>query len=506
MAKYAEGIVNQTRFHALFDAAVEGMVVIGPDGLISDTNPATERLFGYSSEELAGQNVSVLMPEPDRSNHDDYLKRYRSESTPRVIGIGREVIGRHKEGRLFPVYLSVGEFKTPTLEGYVGILRDLTESKSTADKLLSTKAELESTLKYAPVAILTLNQHGVIQKSNDAAGSMLNLAETAGPSSIVDATAETDRPRQIEILNQVWSGEVSGAKETLHYVVPGQATLLCSGHYALVQAPQGEAAFIILELADLTPLVNAEQDAALHREQLALAGRVEALGEMAVSIAHELNQPLAAITLYAQTASRLLANETGANPVLESILEKIAAQALRAGQVIKQVRALVSKSADETETHDLREIVQEALRLGEVDARANGIALNVEIADYPVWVNADPIQLQQVVLNLVRNAFDALSSDRPASPRVRLSLTTANDQVIVKVCDNGPGVDEGIIENLFQPFVTSKDYGMGIGLSLSQTIVKRHHGSLKHAAAEGGGACFTMSLPLIQLSPDNKAS
>lgn len=497
MTQFAEGPINQTRFHALFEAAVEGMVVIGADGIISDVNPALEKLFGYTAEELAGNNVSILMPEPDRSHHDEYIRRYRKESNPRIIGVGREVVGRHKGGKLFPVYLSVGEFKTPTLEGYVGILRDLTGAKDTADKLERTKAELESTLQYAPVAILTLDHSGLIQKSNDAARSMLRLPDQDGSTNILDFSTEAERQEQLDILNGVWRGEICGAEKKLHYVIAGEQTLHCRGHYALVRSPHGAPSFIILELADLTPLVNAEQEAALHREQLALAGRVESLGEMAASIAHELNQPLAAITLYAQTATRLLAANPSEGGQLESILEKIAAQSLRAGQVIKQVRALVGKAEHEAEPHDLREIVEEALRLGEVDARANGIQLAVSMPDKPLWVNADQIQLQQVLLNLIRNAFDALAAHKQLSPCVQVKVAAEGDQAIAQVCDNGPGVDSDILDSLFQPFVTSKDNGMGIGLSLSHSIVRRHQGDLNYVAATDGGACFRMSLPLI---------
>lgn len=506
MTKFAEGALNLTRFHALFDAAVEGMVVIGVDGLISDINPAMENLFGYSANEVVGQNVSVLMPEPDRSRHDEYISRYRREAEPRVIGVGREVVGRHKQGHLFPVYLSVGEFRTPTLEGYVGILRDLSESKATADKLLRTKAELESTLKYAPVAILTLDRNGVVQKSNDAARSMLCLPDETSQPNIVDFTAEPERKRQKEILNRVWLGEVSSTQQELQYIQPNGDLLQCLGNYALVRSPHGAASFIILELADRTPLVKAEQESALHREQLALAGRVEALGEMAASIAHELNQPLAAITLYAQTATRLLATSPTGDGALENILEKIAGQALRAGQVIKQVRALVSKSEHEAERHDLREIAQEALRLGEVDARASGIQLAVTLSDQPAWITADPIQLQQVLLNLLRNAFDALESCQQPSPLVQVLVTSEGEKAIAKVCDNGPGVDEAILEDLFKPFVSNKESGMGIGLSLSHSIVKRHKGNLEYVQVPSGGACFRMSLPLVNASNEGQES
>ena len=496
MTRFAEGALNQTRFHALFEAAGEGMVVIGPDGVISDVNPALEQLFGYTAEELVGNNVSILMPEPDRSHHDEYIRRYRHEAKPRIIGIGREVVGRHKAGHLFPVYLSVGEFKTPTLEGYVGILRDLTETKATADTLERTKAELESTLQFAPVAILTLDHDGLIQKSNDAARSMLCLPAEDGERNIIDYNQGEARQQQLETLGRVWRGEVNGAEVTLTYTLENQQTLQCRGHYALVRSPHGMPSFIILELADLTPLVNAEQEAASHREQLALAGRVESLGEMAASIAHELNQPLAAITLYAQTASRLLDNTPSADGQLEAILEKIAAQALRAGQVIKQVRALVGKSEHETEVCDFREIAQEALRLGEVDARASSVQLNVDMPTQAIWVNADAIQMQQVLLNLLRNAFDALTDARPVNPTVHVRMGLADGQALIEVCDNGPGVDADIVDVLFQPFVTSKQHGMGIGLSLSHSIVKRHHGTLCYDPASQGGACFKMTLPI----------
>lgn len=490
-------LTGQSRFSALFQAAVEAIVIIQNDGLISDVNPAFETLFGYSGEEVIGQNVSCIMPEPDRSQHDQYLARYRAGNPGNVIGIGREVVAQHKTGRQFPIYLSVGEFKTETAQGYVGILRDLSRIKDTERRLQQTSDELEQILLYAPVAIFTLAPNGQIHKANRAAQAMLKM-DNHPAANILELTAQADRVQQRRILETLANATDHGSiQQRLRYVTGEQQELMCQGHYALVTATNQASPFIILELADLTPLINAELEAAKQREALALAGRVGALGEMAASIAHELNQPLAAITLYAQTALR--AQNNGAD--VSEFLQKIAEQSQRAGRVITQIRTLVSPQEQQQQRLDLRQLAAEALNLAEVDARALGSTLVSNLNGPALWVNGDPVQLQQVILNLLRNAFDAVSSAPLAKPLVKIEASADPKWAYITVCDNGPGVSEKLLPKLFQPFTSGKTNGMGIGLSLSQTIVHGHRGHIKYQKTKQGGACFTVQLPLTPTAP-----
>lgn len=493
--RYKEHTTDQSRFYALFHAAVEAIVVIDADGTISDANEAFEELFGYSTGDVIGNNVSCLMPEPDRSQHDHYIKKYEETGTGTVIGTGREVIAQHKQGHTFPIYLSVGYFETPAVKGYVGILRDLSQIKETERQLQQTTVELERTLHYAPVAIFTLNHSGAILKANRVAQEMLGIDEE-NPSTIQALTCPDDREAQTALLDNLCDlGSGSSTQRRLHYIAADKQELLCLGHYAVVPATEGDASFIILELADQTPMVNAELEAAKHRESLALAGRVGALGEMAASIAHELNQPLTAITLYAQTAQRAL--QGGAD--VSDLLGKIADQSQRAGRVIKQIRTLISSDGPEHERLELRALAAEALNLAEVDARAHGVTLLSELDGPSIWVSGDSVQLQQVILNLLRNAFDAVVAFKPAKPMVKIEASVENQLAKITVCDNGPGVAATVLPKLFEPFASGKANGMGIGLSLSHSIAQSHQGALSYKKLDSAGACFTLCLPLSPL-------
>ena len=353
---------------AAFATAVEGIAVIDDHGRILMCNPACERLFGYTASEAVGQNVSLLMPEPDRGRHDGYLASYRAGGRPQIIGIGREVLGRRRDGSTFPMDLSVGEARQNGERLFVGVIRDISGRKETERRLRVAEAEL------------------------------------------------------------------------------------------------------------------------------AHAARLTALGQMTSALAHELNQPLTAISNYAQACRRLLEASEPPTELLRDTMGKMANQAIRAGQIVRRLRQFASKGEVERSIEAPRPVIEEACQLALTGAREAGIQVTLEFAGDLPDLAIDRIQIQQVIVNLVRNAVEALhgASRRELEVRAR---PTAEGGIEVVVADSGPGFAKEISERPFQPFVSTKARGMGLGLSICRTIVEAHGGTMSIAARPEGGSAVGFRLP-----------
>jgi PAS domain S-box-containing protein len=243
-------------------------------------------------------------------------------------------------------------------------------------------------------------------------------------------------------------------------------------------------------------LRNKEKEVADAREHLAHMARLSTMGEMAAGIAHEINQPLTAISAYAQGSSRILDAGMQDPTVLKEPLEKIAAQALRAGEVIRRLRSFIKKSSSELEAISINELVSEVVQLAEVDARKHGIPVYIHLAQHMPEVRVDTVQIQQVILNLIRNALEAMENTPREQARVDVyTRQESRDQVSVRVVDAGPGLSDEATQHVFEPFFTTKATGMGMGLSISHSIITAHGGQLFVASNEkGAGVTFTMLL------------
>ncbi|HEY0342816.1 MAG TPA: PAS domain S-box protein [Steroidobacteraceae bacterium] len=358
-------------FQALLDAAVDGVIILDHLGRVQVFNRAAERLFGYEAAEIVGANVDILMAEPDRGAHDGYLARYLQTRVPHIIGTGREVEARRKDGSVFPVFLSVGVVDKAEPPRFVGFVQDIS---------LRRRAE-----------------------------------------------------------------------EKTHRL----------------------------------------------QERLTHVSRLATIGEMSSGIAHELNQPLAAVANYAQACDRLLGLPDPDIEEVRDALKQITAQAVRAGDIIRRLRALTRHDVMRRELTDINVLVGELTELIRLDAKAHDVAYNLALAEALPAAEVDRAQVRQVVLNLVRNAVESVadSTTEPREVEVRTRLMPEG-QVEIAVCDTGPGVSQDIAAHLFDPFRTSKPHGTGLGLAISRTIVKMHQGSLEYRPNVPCGACFTVRLPL----------
>jgi two-component system sensor kinase FixL len=248
-------------------------------------------------------------------------------------------------------------------------------------------------------------------------------------------------------------------------------------------------------IRDLTEREESEARLQEVQGELARLARLNELGEMASTLAHELNQPLAAIANYTQGCVRSLSDlDDAAVARIRDALEETAKQSLRAGGIIRHLREFVTRGETEMKLETMRKLIEEAGALALVGSREQGVRSVFEFAPQGAEVLVDRVQIQQVLINLMRNAMEAMRESERRELVVRTAIEGGN--VVVEVADTGPGVSSEVAERLFQPFVTSKASGMGIGLSISKRIIEAHGGEISASRNENGGATFRFSLPL----------
>ncbi|WP_162305289.1 oxygen sensor histidine kinase FixL [Sinorhizobium medicae] len=366
-----EGVVRARDAHlrSILDTVPDATVVSATDGTIVSFNAAAVRQFGYAEEEVIGQNLRILMPEPYRHEHDGYLQRYMATGEKRIIGIDRVVSGQRKDGSTFPMKLAVGEMRSGGERFFTGFIRDLTEREESAARL-----------------------------------------------------------EQIQ-------------------------------------------------------------------DELARLARLNEMGEMASTLAHELTQPLSAIANYSHGCTRLLRDMDDAVATrMREALEEVASQSLRAGQIIKHLREFVTNGETEKAPEDIRKLVGESAALALVGSREQGVRTVFEYLPDAEMVMVDRIQVQQVLINLMRNAIEAMRHVDRRELTIR-TMPADPGEIAVVVEDSGGGIPEEVAGQLFKPFVTTKASGMGIGLSISKRIVEAHGGEMTVSKNAAGGATFRFTLP-----------
>lgn len=372
---FAEVAAGEELLRSILATVPDAMIIIDTSGVITYFSAAAEQMFGYGSEEVLGQNIRLLMPEPDREHHDDYMRRYLETGQARIIGIGRFTVARRRNGEVFPIQLSIGEAGTGDGRVFSGFVRDLTEREE-------ARVHLE------------------------------------------------------ELQNEI-----------------------------------------------------------------AHVSRVSAMGTMASSLAHELNQPLTAIANYVEGARDLLDNPTP--DILETVrevLDDAARESVRAGQIVRGLRDFIGRGTAERRAESLPRLINQANALALIGAREMGIDVDLALDPQAETVFVAGVQVQQVLVNLIRNAAEAMES----SDRRRLSIRTqrlSKELVQVSVTDSGQGFAPESLDRLFEPFFSTKGEGMGLGLSICRTIVESLGGSI-WAEQAAGGMTFNFTL----LSADTEDS
>ena len=495
LATQSDSDIGDSLYRAVVDTAVDAIIVIDSAGAIRSVNQATERLFGYAASELLGNNVNMLMPRPYAAEHDSYLDNYLRTGTKKIIGIGREVAGKRKDGSVFPMELSVGEAQDGDEPIFVGIIRDITERKAAEAALRESELRWRSIVDTVPDAIIVIDAAGTVESFSPAAERLFGY----GAHEVLGHNVKMLMPQPYRDAHDGYLAR---------YMRTGERRIIGIGRIVVGQRKNGET--FPMELAvgefaspsgnfftgfvrDLTDRQEAERRIEDLQTELLHASRLSVMGQMASTMAHELNQPLTAVANYLEAGRHLIATEAAPPERIAELMEKAVAQAQRAGEVIRQLRQFVSKGETERRTHNLNQLVEEALALALVGARQLGVRVSLELDPDLPPVLVDPVQIQQVILNLVRNAVEAME----AVQRRELTIATRaiGAEIEASVADTGPGIAPELADRLFQPFVTTKKTGMGLGLSICREIVEAHHGHLTAAPRRGGGTVFRLTLP-----------
>jgi len=492
---------KELEFRAVMDAAVDAIIVVNHEGTIEEFSRAAEQIFGYAASEVIGRNVRMLMPEPYRGEHDGYMRRYMAGGAPRIIGVGREVHARRKDGSIFPCDLAVGRVSGVDPPRFIGFIRDITARKEAEEKLRRSEAELRLAQELANLGNYVMSaERGKDDYFSPQLHRILGVDE-GGPSLSREEflgrwVHSTDRKRVTDAFERMDLGQAPLDIE--YQVLLRDGTVKHLHHIAqAVLGPDGTVAKYVGTIHDITDRRRAEDEARVLQERLTHFSRLSTMGEMAAGLAHEINQPLSAIATYAQACQRLMRMP---DPDVEDVtgaLEQINAQALRAGEVIRRLRNFVKNREVKREPVDCTRLLEDLQTLADTDARLHNIRLRLDCEIGVPTVYADPIQLQQVILNLVRNAIDAMVEVPEERREVLLmSRRTPDDEVEITVADRGTGLAPEATEHLFNPFFTTKASGTGLGLAISRSIVRAHGGRLWHTPNEDCGVRFHFTLPV----------
>ena len=620
---------SESRLRAVIETAVEGIITIEITGIIHSFNPAAEKIFSYSANDVIGNNVSMLMPEPYQHQHDSYIQNYISSGNAKIIGIGRELEGKRKDGGVFPMWLSVAEFYEDGQQFFTGFIRDLTIEKNYFEKATILEDILQNSvneiyifdaeklyfihanksalgnlgyssdeiLKLTPVdikpefslekfqkvisplcsgehknivfttihqrkdgssypvevhleitryesklafveIILDITQRKIAEEKTrlseeefqlifenaptgvaiiDLDGNYTNvnsvLCDMLGYSkpefltlSYKDITHPDDIEKSSEYLHKLLRGDFTGFSIDKRYIRKNRKTInvilnvaIANENVALAHDAAGKPALLISHIVDITEEIKAEEKNKSLQEQLAHMDRISMMGEMTAGIAHEINQPLTAIDTYAQAAHRRIHVDNVDYEKLKSLLEKISNTSQRAGDVVSRLREMVKRQTRKNSISSINNIIDDTVKLLETDVRAYEFRIELELDQDLPNVMADSIQIQQVLLNLIRNAMDAAAKgvDRYKKITICSSFLAGENRIKISVKDYGCGIDQDTAEQLFNPFFTTKQTGLGIGLSICKSIVQSHGGSLWFLPNADKGTTFHFTLPTV---------
>ena len=358
----------------------------------------------------------------------------------------------------------------------------VSERRQASQALRESEARLKAILHTAPDAILTLGDSGRVESVNPAVEQMFGWAGD-------DLVGQPITALLPDLVLDSFLGrrELQG-RHRAGAVFPAEV--------AIGWAAGATGLRYIVVVRDVSRRVAAEALVRQHQVELAHVDRVSIVGEMATAIVHEESQPLAAIAAYTRACRMLLQAPDADMKKVREALDKLAAQTVRAGDILNRMREFLHRGEIETEPVSVFEIVSEVAEFAKTDVTEHGIRLQTDVEPGVPMVMADRIHTQQVILNLVRNAVDSISESPLGTREIRISARHRGKRVVFEVRDTGRGIDPAVAEKLFTPFNTTKDRGMGLGLSISRTIVAAHGGHLRLVPGDSPGATFSFDLPV----------
>ncbi len=482
----------------LIDGATNyAIYMLDPQGRVTIWNRGAERIKGWTEAEIIGRNFELFYPPEDIAAGKPSIDLARASQEGRFEEDSWRI---RKDGSEFLASVTVTALRDEAgaLRGFGKVIRDITDHKAAEAAVARREHHLRSILATVPDAMIIMDERGTVASFSAAAERVFGYAEADVVGRNVSMLMpDADRGAHDDHLKTYLA---TGVRHVIGNVRNATA-LRRNGDSFPIELAVGEVSIggeriFTGFIRDMTRRRDTERQMRDLQSELLHVSRVSAMGTMASTLAHEINQPLTAIANYLETARDMI-GETD-DVLMKDIAEALAlaaAQSLRAGTIVRRLRAFVDGGETGFRIERLDELVDEATSLGLLGAHEAGITVMMTIAAGLDRVLVDRVQIQQVLVNLIRNAIQSMGG----SARKELTIATAPDRagwVKVTVTDTGAGIDPAVRERLFEAFATTKEDGMGLGLSICRTIVEAHGGRIWAEASEGGGTAFHFCVPL----------
>lgn len=499
------------QLRAVMEAAVDGVITISERGLIEGVNPAAELLFGYTAEEMVGRNVNMLMPSPYQEEHDGYLQRYVQGGPPKIIGIGREVEGRRRDGSTFPLYLAVSEIRLQDRRIFTGFVHDLTDVKQAQQRATQLGQILEDSLNEIFVFDVETLQfvfanHGALENLGYAADEITRFTP-------VDIKPRFTREQFDSTVDPLRHAETSVQEfETVHQRKDG------SEYDVLVRLQMaewnGRSVFVAIVL-DISERRRAEQrlaelNARLEQrveqrtrelrdaqEQLVRREKLAALGQLSGGVAHEIRNPLGVIR---NSVYFMRMNVDQLDEDMAECVTDIEREVETANRIVSELLDFTRDPPAQKERFAVGKAIDTALRSARVPPQ---VAVERMGATESLYVQADQGQIERVLTNLIRNAWQAMDGAGQLTIVCRLHEGGGGDgadNVQIDIQDTGPGIPSEQLSRIFEPLYTTRAKGIGLGLAVSRRYAERNGGELIVDSRVGSGTTFTLTLPGAEVS------
>lgn len=479
-------------FQVLFDNAPECVKLQSREGRITLINAAGMKLL-ETKDEKAAHNLSVYeVVSP--SYHQAYKALTERVFAGHSAFLEFELISLCGNKRWLETHAVPLKSPSGSVTKLLAITRDITDRKAILKKLEEQKNRLKIIINSEPECVKLQDASGIIHEMNPAGVALLNAEsdQQVVGKSVYEFILPEYQERYQTLTRRVFSGE----QQTMEFEVCGLGgkQRWLETHATPLFDASGKVAMLLAITRDIDKRKKTEFKLQQKQSELAHVCRISTMGSLASSLAHELNQPLCAISSYAQSAQELDGQH---NEKLSPILEKIVAQAERANQVIARLRDFVREQEPRRSPQDIIQMVTESIEFLEHRLRRQGIRIIAKSQPALPKVMADRIQVEQVLLNLLSNASQALRQhpETPAVIRIAIDRDSAQE-LRVSVSNGGPPIDDDVKQKLFTPFYTTRENGLGMGLVISRSIIEAHGGRLWHDTPISGGACFRFTLPI----------
>jgi len=504
-------LVSEANFRrAMENSMLTGMRAMDMEGRITYVNPAFCAMTGFSEAELIGKQPPFPHWPPDRQEENNRL--FQQELQGRSPAGGIEVKVMRKDGSLFDARMYVSPLIDPKAQqtGWMTSMTNITEAKRIRDQLSASHERFTTVLEGLDAAVSVLSvQQGELLFANRSyrlwfGADAIGHGMLAGEDPDLPSLAESDD--SVDSFGGLPAQELTeiGSDPREVYIEPLKKWFDVRSRY--LQWTDGRLAQMLIA-TDITARRSAEALAASQAEKAQVTSRLVTMGEMASSVAHELNQPLTAITNYCNGMVTRVNNDAIQKEDLIAALEKTSRQAQRAGQIIHRIRNFVKKSEPQRQPSQAKTIVEDAVDLASIELRRRNVAIHTYVAQRLPTLMVDPILIEQVVLNLLKNAAEAIDMAHlpPARRNIELRVVprhTPEEGGVIEfsVTDMGPGLKEEVISRLYEAFFSTKAEGLGIGLSLCRSIVESHRGRIRAQNLYNGacvaGCSFTFTLPV----------